>query len=559
MDEIFTRILDISIAICWIVPAVLIARLLLKKAPKWIACLLWVVVALRLLLPVSIQSDLSLVPDRDELSYNVTGAVTLESSVVSTAPAEPEETNRILYTVAIVWASGTLAMLLYSGISYLRIHRRVRINIPAGDGVYLCDDVDSPFVLGVLRPRIYTPSGIDPTAMQYVLAHEKAHIHRKDHWWKPLGFVLLSFYWFHPLLWLAYILLCRDIEGACDEKVIREMDNAEKKGYLEALVACSVHRRMIMTCPVAFGEVGVKTRVRNIINYRKPGFWIMVASLVVCSVTAVCFLTDPKPCEHMQYGTVTQEPTCTDEGVRTYSCEQCRYTYREDIPKLTHAYSAGKLLEAPTCTREGIEEFTCTCCDDTVEVTLEKLPHTPGTMTIARRPTCTDTGEKIAACTGCGEICAREIMATVKIHTMEETRRKAATCQEAGEIVRTCKYCDLKDVQVLEKLPHNIEVLSVREANCRKPKEVATRCTECKMTWFNTVGEPAWDQHSGFDAGGGYWYCGVCGCMLKRPNKETYSLFDSLVETGTKSMMPEDLYPVIKWDISDDVRPKPGR
>ena len=161
------------------------------------------------------------------------------------------------------------------------------------DNIFQSEAVDSPFVLGVVRPRIYIPFRIEGRNLVHVVMHEQVHILRRDHWWKPLGFVLLSVYWFHPLMWLAYILLCRDIELACDERAIKGLDDGQRADYSQALLDCSVSRRSIAACPLAFGETGVKTRVKSVLGYRKPGFWILALAVVACIVVAVCFLTDP--------------------------------------------------------------------------------------------------------------------------------------------------------------------------------------------------------------------------------------------------------------------------
>ena len=192
-----------------------------------------------------------------------------------------------------VWLIGLGAMLLYALVSYLRLRRRVSVSLPVQDHIYLCDAISSPFILGVVKPHIYLPSGLDEVQRQNVLSHEQAHLARRDHWWKPLGFALLAVYWFNPVLWLAYALLCRDIELACDERVIRTMDESAVKTYSTVLLACSMPRKAVITCPLAFGEVGVKERVKNALHYKKPAFWVVAASVTVCIVVAVCFLTNP--------------------------------------------------------------------------------------------------------------------------------------------------------------------------------------------------------------------------------------------------------------------------
>ena len=312
MDAIFLKLLNMSISAGWLILAVIVIRLLLKKAPKWISCLLWAIVAVRLLCPFSIESTLSLIPSAEILSPAVvqyaqepeidTGVTFINSAVnpmmgESFAPAPGDSVNPLqiwMYVAGILWAVGLSIMLVYAFLGYCRIRRTVQEAIPLQDNIWLCDAVASPFILGIVRPRIYLPSGMDEEQMKYVLVHEEAHLKRKDHWWKPLGYLLLAVYWFHPLVWIAYGLLCRDIEIACDEKVIKDMDMSGKKAYSDALVSCSMQRRMIAACPLAFGEVGVKERVKTVLHYKKPAFWVILVSVAVCVVIAVCFLTNPK-------------------------------------------------------------------------------------------------------------------------------------------------------------------------------------------------------------------------------------------------------------------------
>ena len=322
MSNLFLHLLNISITAGWIVLVVVLLRFVLKKAPKWIRVVLWGLVALRLMLPVSIESVTSLVPsaetvhvepvtytiirDSDPHPLPVEGEqIVLQSGfsalnsvvnpVMEQATAKHVDTVTMLKTVAgWVWLAGVCGMLLYSLISFLRLRHRVRASVALEKGVYVCDEISDPFILGLIVPKIYLPSGMDEQTRAYVLSHERAHLRRFDFIWKPLGFLLLSIYWFNPLLWLAYLLLCRDIELACDEKVVKELDDAGKAAYSEALVHASVSRRMVSACPLAFGEVGVKSRVKSILNYKKPAFWIILVALLAIIVTGVCFLTVPK-------------------------------------------------------------------------------------------------------------------------------------------------------------------------------------------------------------------------------------------------------------------------
>lgn len=312
MSTIFLRLVNLSISASWLVLAVLVLRLVLKRAPKWVNVLLWGMVALRLLLPFSIETALSLIPSAETISPGVvqydpapaiTSGVPIIDDVVNpiiqeSFAAEPFASVNPLYVwteiAGIVWIIGLAAMLLYALVSFMRLRRRVSASLRLQENIYLCDAISSPFILGIVQPRIFLPSELDEVQQQNVLAHERAHISRHDHWWKPLGFALLAIYWFNPLLWLAYVLLCRDIELACDEHVIRDMDEKAVASYSTVLLACSVPRRMVVACPLAFGEVGVKARVKNALHYKKPAFWIVAASVIVCAAVAVCFLTNPR-------------------------------------------------------------------------------------------------------------------------------------------------------------------------------------------------------------------------------------------------------------------------
>lgn len=311
MAAVFLKLLNLSISASWLVLAVLVLRLVSKRSPKWMNVLLWGMVALRLMLPFSIESALSLIPSAETLSPEVVRfdpAPTITSGVEfidnavnpslseSFAAAPLASVNPLYvwtYLAGWVWLIGLGAMLLYALVSYLRLRRRVSVSLCVRENIYLCDAISSPFILGVVKPRIYLPSGLDEVQRQNVLSHERAHLARRDHWWKPLGFALLAVYWFNPVLWLAYTLLCRDIELACDERVIRTMDESAVKTYSTVLLACSMPRKAVITCPLAFGEVGVKERVKNALHYKKPAFWVVAASVAVCVVVAVCFLTNP--------------------------------------------------------------------------------------------------------------------------------------------------------------------------------------------------------------------------------------------------------------------------
>ena len=311
MNELFLKIINMSISASWLVLAVLILRFVLKKAPKWINVLLWGIVAIRLICPFSFESTLSIIPSAETIPLNIgmdttptinSGISAINNAVnpiisQSNTPMAGASVNPLQITIGIyeyIWIFGMIALALYTAISYWRLRRKVDTAVRYKDNIFQSENVSFPFVLGIIKPRIYLPFKMNGQYLEHVVAHEQAHICRKDHWWKPLGFLLLMIHWFNPLMWLAYVLLCRDIELACDEKVIKELGNEQRGDYTQALVACSVNRRMIAACPLAFGEVSVKERVKSLMNYKKPAFWVIIISVIVCVGVAVCFLTNPK-------------------------------------------------------------------------------------------------------------------------------------------------------------------------------------------------------------------------------------------------------------------------
>lgn len=324
MSAIFLKILNMSAAASWIAAAVLLLRCCLKRAPKWVNVLLWGFVAVRLLLPFSIESALSLLPRTEVIRPAATNApvqtvaapaISTTAAVASGAAASPLSIWTIL---AWVWLGGAAALLLYGAVSSLCLHRRVREAVRLRGNIYQSERIDSPFVLGTICPKIYLPYHMDSCGWQYVIAHEQAHLRRGDHLWKPLAFLLLTIHWFNPLMWLSYVLLCRDIELACDEKVIQDLECGQRADYMQALVSCSVSRRRIAACPLAFGEIGVKERVKSVMNYKKPTLWVTLLAAALCAVLAGCFLTDPadpkteKPADAVVSGTEpASDPTDT--------------------------------------------------------------------------------------------------------------------------------------------------------------------------------------------------------------------------------------------------------
>ncbi len=314
MSSIFLKLVNMSVSAGWLILAVAVFRLVLRRTPKAIHCALWGLVALRLILPFHFESIFSLVPSAQTIPMNIameprpaidSGIAAIDQVVnpvlvQSLAPAAEASANPLqiwIPVLTVIWLLGMAVMLSYALISYLSLCRRVRVSLRVESNVYLCDQVASPFILGILRPRIYFPSDMAEGEYRYVLAHERAHLRRRDNLWKPTGYLLLCVYWFNPLCWLAYILLCRDIELACDEKALRSLGVEQKKAYSRALLSCSVSRGSIAACPVAFGMVGVKQRVQAVLHYKKPTFWVVQVGILACILGAVCFLTDPVQAE----------------------------------------------------------------------------------------------------------------------------------------------------------------------------------------------------------------------------------------------------------------------
>ncbi len=312
MDALFLRILNMSIAASWVILAVVLLRLALRKAPKWVSCLLWVLVGLRLLIPFSIESMFSILPSAETIPLAViqpsvpsfqlnSGVAVIDRPVNSyladryfegvTVPAA--NGSNVMTVLGCCWLAGALLMLCYMALSYLVLRRKVAVSAEWQPGVYLCDHLRSPFILGLVKPRIYLPSEMEEEKKEYVLAHERSHLRRRDHYWKPLGFFVLAIHWFNPLVWVGYILLCRDIELACDEKVVKGLDEEGKKHYSLTLLGFAQRQRPITVCPLAFGEVGVKERVKSVLSYKKPTFWILLVAVAVLIAATVMLLTDP--------------------------------------------------------------------------------------------------------------------------------------------------------------------------------------------------------------------------------------------------------------------------
>lgn len=311
MDDVFLKLVNLSISASWLILAVLVLRVVLKKAPKWVMPLLWGVVALRLVCLFSIESALSLIPSAETIPSEIVTETrepvlyeqaTLDIVTNPTLPSAAEvpvgvsrQQAQVDFNIySVLWLAGMAALLVHALVSAGKLKRKLATAILLRDNIYESEFVDSPFVFGVVKPNIYLPMHMDEGTAAYVIAHERAHLARRDHWWKVLGYLVLALHWFNPLVWVAYILFCRDIELACDEKVVKGLDGAARADYSQALLSCAAPKRAVAACPLAFGEGNIKTRVKSELHYKKPAFWVAAAAVLAVVIVAVCFLTNPR-------------------------------------------------------------------------------------------------------------------------------------------------------------------------------------------------------------------------------------------------------------------------
>lgn len=311
MDDVFLKLVNLSISASWLILAVLVLRVVLKKAPKWVMPLLWGVVALRLVCLFSIESALSLIPSAETIPSEIVTETrepvlyeqaTLDIVTNPTLPSAAEvpvgvsrQQAQVDFNIySVLWLAGMAALLVHALVSAGKLKRKLATAILLRDNIYESEFVDSPFVFGVIKPNIYLPMHMDEGTAAYVIAHERAHLARRDHWWKVLGYLVLALHWFNPLVWVAYILFCRDIELACDEKVVKGLDGAARADYSQALLSCAAPKRAVAACPLAFGEGNIKMRVKSALHYKKPAFWVAGAAVLAVVIVAVCFLTNPK-------------------------------------------------------------------------------------------------------------------------------------------------------------------------------------------------------------------------------------------------------------------------
>ena len=538
MTPLFLKLLNMSIAASYLVLAVMLIRALFRKMPKWISCLMWSLVGLRLVLPFSFESKLSQIPSAEVIPEDI--LLSEAPAIHSGIPAVNDVVNplltqqsingehlleTIISVASVVWLAGVGIMLLYSLCAWLRLHWQVRVSVRLRENIYRCDRVRSPFLLGVFRPRIYLPSDISEEACEYVLSHEKAHIRRKDHLWKPFGFFLLTIYWFNPLLWIGYILLCRDIERACDEKVVSKKDSAYRLGYAEALVDCSVHRRLVMACPVAFGEVSVKSRVKRVLHYKKPALWLVLVSVVLCGITAFCFLSNPKTCPHLYTGTTRLPATCTEMGLEDRTCIFCKYSYTAPVAALSHSYDEGVITREPNCVRTGVRTMTCARCQN---IQKETVPATG-------------------------------------IHTIQEVELCASTCSKEGTGLQYCINCPHEKTCTYDALPHTLVTTMHYDATCTINGIDESVCTVCNTKQETILRCSGKHEYIG-DQSDKYYTCKWCSNTKANKNyvapqstssvsiPTTTSTYDTLYKI-TSRVAEDSSFSAIIWDRNGNSSP----
>lgn len=408
MEAMFLQLVNLSITAGWLVLAVLALRLLLRRAPKSILCAMWGLVALRLLCPVSIESPLSLIPAAKTLPETALTAAQPEiysgvavidrvvnpvlTNTLTAAPGESVNPAQVLAgMLPWIWLLGMVGMLGYALFTTLRLRRRISTAVRLEQGVKQSEYVKTPFVLGLIHPTIYLPFHMESADAVHVLAHERAHIRRGDPWWKMLGFVLLAIYWFHPLMWVAYFFLCRDMEAACDEAVIRDLSQEERQGYAAALLRLSAAVPGLHACPLAFGEVGVKTRIKGVINYKKPGFWIVTVAVLAAIVVAVCFLTSPEaektpeitlpPAENAETVQPQEQPEAPVVAEEIEETQETQETEPESDP-LEAAVTAAIIQRGEPAFENNTVRTAAFQCFDQEEVAVDSDPPQPNQLTL---------------------------------------------------------------------------------------------------------------------------------------------------------------------------------
>ena len=474
--------------------AVLLIRPLLRKAPRNITCLLWLLVALRLLLPFELKSPISLQPRLTEPvsitelappSTSPTQDLITDIQPEDQKPVSAPQTDTSLTldpetVVTVLWISGSLSLLIYAAVSFTILRHRVRDAVQCSDGVWESDRIADAFLLGYWKPRIYLPVVLSRQDRNLIVAHERSHQSRGDQWWKLLGMVCLSLHWFNPLVWLGFWLMCQDIETACDEKVIRDLDLEQRKDYSLALLNSGKRTSGFLSYPVSFGEVNLKYRIKSVLSYRKPGLWVTLGAFTLAAVIAVCFMTSPEDCVHEFTSEITTEALCLEAGIKTATCKLCRYTKSEAIPATGHCYDEGVETLASTCTAQGTLTYTCKACGHTKTDAINMLEHTFGEKTVAKAPTCASEGEVCIACTVCGHSEQVEKIPRSNEHLYEDKLIHSPTCIDSGEGQKLCTLCGHSVSYSYELTEHSYsDAVVTKAATCTTKGERTYTCSVC--------------------------------------------------------------------------------
>ena len=494
MAELLFTYLRISFSASFMILAVLLARLFLRKASRNITCLLWLLIALRLLIPFDLKSPVSLQPRLTEPasitelappSFSPSPDLTPEIQAQSQKPiAEPQPDTSLKLTtetvITLLWCAGILGLLIYAAVSFTMLRHRVRDAVQCPDGVWESDRIADAFLLGYWKPRIYLPAILPHHDRELIVAHERSHQSRGDQWWKLLGLVCLSIHWFNPLVWLNFWLMCRDIETACDEKVIQNLNLEQRKDYSLALLNSGKRLSGFLSYPVSFGEVNLKHRIKSILSYRKPGLWVTLGAITLAAVIAVCFMTSPEECVHEFDSTVTTEATCLEAGVRTDICKLCNYSTSVPVAATGHHYDDGIVTLAASCTAEGVLTYRCSHCSHARTEPVPLVAHSFDTGVETRPATCSEQGVLTCTCKTCGTT-KTEAIHTIEHTFGEKTVTKAPTCVSEGEFSVVCSVCDHQ--QPVEKIPksedHDYKSTVIRQPTCIDPGKGEQVCTLC--------------------------------------------------------------------------------
>ena len=543
LKDLFTTYLQVGLFGSVIIILILALRLFLRNTPRKILCVLWLIAVLRLLLPFHVESQFSLQPRYN--SFDADSIVTDQSEMTPVlpplSPVEPEIDDapnssdgvELIHTpmddiqlMAYVWAGVGGVLFLYMLISYYILKFKVRDAVRFNSGIMECDRIQGAFLLGYFKPLIYIPAGLSERDRVFIIAHEQAHISRGDNWWKLTGYLCCCIHWYNPLVWLGYGLLCRDIEIACDERVIRDMDLEQRKAYSFALLNCAKRLSGFMACPVAFGEVSLKQRVKNLLSYRRPGTMITVIAVVLVILVAVCFLTTPvndvveQPGEttatdeneiHVyDDGVIVTEASCAEPGVREYTCTVCGNKKTESIPKLSHVYDEGVESQAASCSETGVLTYTCKSCGDTVTEKIHVLDHSFGEKTVTREANCKNEGEISVTCTQCGFRVVVERTPKTDEHDYQSKVIRKPTCVDRGKGENVCTICGHSVACDYDLGDHVYDDgVVTKEASCTEKGEKVYTCSACAVVYTETIPtkDHTWNDGSCTSPAS----CSVCG------------------------------------------------